>query len=255
MDLAHHKNRVRRKNSDSFLQGEEILAAFLLFPPGAGKRRLFSAAIGQTVGAATGAAFGASTGSTVDYTLENALEGVFDTADKRSKAQPQATAALFPGGNILFVITDRRYLIFYPKPGPVRNPYSFMAAFPLSAITHIQLTLGLLTNKVRLTFADGTFALRELPFGQGKHRNLVKAFTRVRGQAFPPQSLPAHQVVEEQGEQAISPKSSVPAVNVRPEPPPLPSLLRSIAYAIARVLVPVGVTFVVILLLVLILVH
>jgi hypothetical protein len=255
VDLAHHKNRVRRKNSDFFLQGEESLAAFLLRPLGAMKHKALSTVIGQTVGAATGAAFGASAGSTVDYTLESALEKAFDADDESSKAQPRPTAALFPRGDILFVITDRRYLIFCLKQGFVRNPYSFKAAFPLSAITDIQLTLGLVTNKVRLTFSDSTFVLRDLPFGQGKHKKLIKAFTRVRGEAFPPQPLPVQQVAEEQGNQAISPKSSASAVNIRTEPPPLPSPLRSIAYAIARVLVPAGGAFAAILLLVLILVH
>jgi len=198
MDLAHHKNRVCRKNSDSFLQGEEILAAFLLRPLGAVKRKALSTMVGQTAGAATGAAFGASTGSTVSYTLENILEKAAEADEGKSKVEPPATAKLFPGRDILFVITDRRYLIFYLKPGLARIPYSFKAALPLSAITNMQMTSGLVANKVRITFADGTFVLRDLPFGQGKHRNLIKAFIRARGQAFPPQRLPAQQALEEQ---------------------------------------------------------
>jgi hypothetical protein len=197
MDLAHHKNRVRRKNSDSFFQGEEILAAFLLRPLGAVKRKALSTMVGQTAGAATGAAFGASTGSTVNYTLEKVLEKAADADDGGREVEPRATAKLFPSRDILFVITDRRYLIFYLKPGLARIPYYFKAAFPLSAITNMQLTSGLVASKVRITFADGTIVLRDLPFGQGKHRNLIKAFIRERRQTCPPQRLPAQQALEE----------------------------------------------------------
>jgi hypothetical protein len=255
MDLAHHKNRVRRKNSSSFLEGEEILAAFLLPPSGAAMHRTLSTAIGQIAGAATGAAAGASAGSVVDHSLETTLEEDFDAAEKKSEAQPHADVTLLPEGT-LFVITDRRYLIFRIEPSYVRIRYSFVAALPLSAIIDMQLTLGVFANKVRLAFADGTSVLRDLPYGQGKHRNLIKAFARVREQAFPSHTPLAQQVADEQGGQETSPKSPTPPVSVRPEPPPLPSPLRSIPYAIGRALVPVGAGVVtLILLLLLILLH
>jgi hypothetical protein len=234
MDLAHHKNRIRRKSSDSLLQGEEVLAAFILLPLGAMRRKLFTSAIGQIAGAATGAAFGPGAGIGTDQGLETSLEDGFRAAEGRRKAQSRTTATKVPNAPILFVITDHRFLVFGRKPGSRRTRYVVISDLPLSAIAGMQMTLGLAANKILLTFADGSSILRDLPFGQGKHKNLIRAFTRTRVDTLPIQAHPVQQVIREQGDQATSPTAPPPAVNIIRPGPPLPSRLASVVCITGR---------------------
>jgi hypothetical protein len=252
MDLARHKSRIHRKNGDSLLQGEEVLAAFILLPLGEMRRKLFTSAIGQIAGGVTGAAFGPGAGIGADQGLESGLEGGFQAVEGRRKVQSYATASKFPGGRILFVITDRRFLVFGCKPGSWRVRYTVISAFPLSAIIDMQMTLGLAANKIRLTFADGASVLRDLPFGQGKHRNLIRAFTRAQVNASPAQAPPARQVIRERGNQTTSPSVLLSAVKIVHSAPPLPSRVSSIVYPISRGLLFLSIGAIMVILLLLI---